>query len=237
MMTKTYALTDRGNYQIHDRGEEYSPVERLQKEGGDVVNVNDLLRISLGPVEGLERAIQDYGVSFLATLHTTNDITESLGLDEAEATRLLAILSLGKRLYAASQGSLNYIRGIEDVFRHYRAMSHLAKEQLRVALINSRYQLIHEETLAIGGIENLTITARDVFQSAVERRVVAIVLVHNHPSGDPTPSESDVVFTKEMQKAGQLLGIELLDHVIIGSDSYASCMTEEKGRTKEKPPL
>jgi DNA repair protein RadC len=106
-------------------------------------------------------------------------------------------------------------------------MSQLAKEQLRVALINSHYQLVHEETLAIGSTEYLHIQARDIFQPAVERRVTAIILVHNHPSGDSTPSQSDSDFTEHMVAAGKLLGIELLDHVIIGADSYTSCLQVE----------
>jgi DNA repair protein RadC len=103
-------------------------------------------------------------------------------------------------------------------------MNSLPKEQLRLLLINSRYQLVHEEILAVGQLDDLSIRPRDVFQPAVERRVAAILLVHNHPSGDPTPSQSDRDFTKVIQDAGELLGIELLDHVIIGHDRAESSM-------------
>ena len=226
-MNNTTYVINTASYIIHDKPDTRHPVRRLQEEGGEVLAVNDLLQIALGKNEELEKNIQEYGLQFLTNLHSVSDIVESLHIDQLEATKLLAMLSLGRRLYAAPQGSLIQIRGIEDVFQHFRAMSHLAKEQLRVALINSRYQLIHEETLAIGSTEYLHINAKDVFQSAVERRVSAIILVHNHPSGDPTPSESDQSFTIEMQKASKILGIELLDHVIIGHDTYSSCITSE----------
>lgn len=224
MPTKEYTIATQ-QYVIHDRPNEQLPVRRLQNEGGDVLSVNELLQISLGKVDGLQEIVKEYGVHFLTTLHSVPDIVESLNIDHLQATRLLAILSLGKRLYGESQGSLIQVRGIEDVYQQYRSMAHLTKEQLRVLLINSRYQLVHEETLAIGSTEYLHIHPRDVYQSAVERRVSAVILIHNHPSGDPTPSETDIEFTKQICEAGKILGIELLDHVIIGKDSSQSCLS------------
>ena len=219
-----YLLSEPPTYVIHDRPIDRIPLHRLQSEGPDVLNVNELLHLALGEADGFPERVQEYGAAFLTTLHTLDDVMETLKLDRVQASRVLAILTLGRRLFTTGQGSLVTIRGAEDVFTHYRSMATLAREQLRVLLINSRYQLVHEEVLAIGGTEALNVSGRDVFQPAVERRVSAIVLVHNHPSGDPTPSESDLEFTVRMQEAGEILGIELLDHVIIGSAAYASCM-------------
>ncbi|MEI6477861.1 MAG: JAB domain-containing protein [bacterium] len=224
-----YTIREHSGYIIHDTPPERGlPIRRLQSEGGEVLSTNELLQIALGNVDGMEEGVREYGSQFLTTLHSVNDIVESLHTDHLQATRLLAILALGKRLYAAEQGSMAHIRGIEDIYHHYRSMSQLAKEQLRVALINSRYQLVHEDTLAIGSVEYMHISPRDVFQAAVERRVTAIVLVHNHPSGDATPSQSDKEFTQEIMAAGKLLGIALLDHVIIGREGYGSCLGSEE---------
>ena len=226
MPTKTYEHTEQLNYVIHDRPIDKLPLRRLQVEGPEVLTINELLHVSLGSVDGIENTIPEYGAQFLTTLHSVSDAVEALKIDHMKASKLIAALELGKRLYSVSQGSLVHIRGIEDVFNHYRTLSHLAKEQMRVLLINSRHQLIHEEILSIGSTESLQISPKDVFQAAVERRVTAIILVHNHPSGDPAPSQTDLDFTRSIRQAGRVLGIELLDHVIIGRNSYASCVTQ-----------
>jgi len=215
-------------YIIHDRPVDKVPMRRIQNEGPEVLSVNELLSVALGQAEGIESQLQEYGTGLLTTLHSVEDIMETLKLDRIQATRMLAMLSLGKRLFTPEQGSMTQIRSIADVYNHCRSMSMLTREQLRLLLINSRYQVVHEEVLAIGGVEALSLAGRDVFQPAVERRVPAVVLVHNHPSGDPTPSESDLEFTKKMQQAAQVLGIELIDHVIIGASSYKSCLNSEQ---------
>lgn len=211
-------------YILHDRPIDQLPLRRLQKEGAEVLETNELLQIALGAVDGFDQLLGEYGIGFLRTLHSVPDIVETLKLDHLQATRLLAIITLGKRLFEQNQGSLVYIQGIEDVYQNYRSMANLAKEQLRLLLINSRHQLIHEEVVAIGSTEELHVTPKDIFQSAVERRVTAVILVHNHPSGDTTPSTADYQFSERIQQAGELLGIELLDHVVIGKDGYSSCL-------------
>jgi len=224
MPTATYTIPEVRSYIIHDRPVEALPIRRLQTEGPDVLSASQLLQISLGQADGFESILKEYGVQFLTTLHTVSDIVDTLKLDHLQATRLLAILSLGRRLFSAPQGALIVVRGINDVFEQYRIMVTLAKEQLRLLMLNSRYQVVHEEVLAIGGLDSIQISARDVFQPAVERRVSAIILVHNHPSGDPTPSQADYELTKRIKEAGELLGIELLDHVVIGRDEAKSCL-------------
>jgi len=224
MQTNTYQIRVAQEYIIHDRPIDKLPIRRLQQNGGDTLATNELLQIALGRVDGFEQLIHEYGTHFLTTLHTVPEIVETLHLDHLQATRLLAILAIGKRLYAPEQGSLITIKGIEDIYEHYRSLANLAKEQLRVLLINSRYQLVHEEIVAIGTTDALTISPKEVFQSAVERRVTAVILLHNHPSGEPTPSTSDLTFTRTMKEAATLLGIDLLDHVIVARNGYASCL-------------
>ena len=211
-------------YTIHDRPEERTPFQRLLKEGPDVLEVNELLQIALGRVEGFEDILRQYGVSFLTTLHSVSDIMEVIHLDQLQATKLLAILGLGKQLYTPAHGSLPFVRGIEDVNNLYGTLANLAREQLRILLIDSRYKLMHEEILAIGATEHLNVPMRDILQPAVERRVTAFILVHNHPSGDPTPSTTDLSFTRKVQEAAKVLDIDLLDHVIIARDGYFSCL-------------
>jgi DNA repair protein RadC len=218
-------------YTIHDRPPEKAPFKRLQTEGADVLEVNELLQIAMGKVDGFEDVLRQYGVAFLTTLHSVTDIMEVLHLDQIQATKLLAILGLGKQLYTPSQGSLPFVRGIEDIHFLYGTMANLTREQLRILLIDSRYKLIHEETLAIGATEHLNVPMLDILQPAVERRINAFILIHNHPSGDSTPSTSDLQFTHRVQEAAKVLDIDLLDHVIIARDGYFSCLNNIGKRT------
>lgn len=222
--TASYRIAPR-EYVIHDRPLEDQPVRRLHNEGSDVLSVKELLDIALGSFKS-EAVLKEYGVQFLTTLRTVEEIEEVLHVDRVQATRLLAMLALGKRLYAPNQSSLVQIRGIEDVYNHYRMLASLPKEQLWLLLINSRYQVVHEEVLSIGSTESLHISPKDVFQSAVERRATAVILLHNHPSGDPEPSKTDYEFTTKMRSAAELLGIELLDHVIVAQQGYRSCLQQ-----------
>ena len=233
MPTTSYVLTDH-YYTLHDRPDERMPIRRLQKEGADVLELNELLQIALGKVDGFEKVLQEYGASFLTTLHTVAEITELTGLDHLQATRLLAILGLGKRLYAPNYGSLPILRGPQDVYNHLRSMAYLPTEQLRLLLVNSRFQLVHEQVLAIGRREHLEIPAYEVLQAPVERRVTAFILVHNHPSGDATPSPSDLEFTEQIRKAAEFMHHDLLDHVIIAEQGYSSCMSELKLSSQEQ---
>jgi DNA repair protein RadC len=220
-------------YVIQDRPIDKIPLRRIQQEGPDVLTVQELIHLALGQAESVEGQLHEYGSGFLSTLHSVEDVMETLKLDRLQATRMLAILSLGRRLFSAEQGSLVQIQSIADVYSHCRSMSLLTREQLRLLLINSRYQIVHEEVLAIGGTETLSLTGKDVFQPAVERRITAVVLVHNHPSDDPTPSEADLAFTQRIQEAANVLGIELLDHVVIGRAGYCSCLHPEQGTFRD----
>ena len=236
MSTSDYKVSEPRLYVIHDKPLDKLPFRRLQTEGADVLKVNELLQIALGKADGFENVLNEYGIQMLSTLHSVSDIVELLNIDHIQATRLLAILALGKRVYSQPQEGLIKIRGIEDVYSHYAAMGSLTKEQLRLLVINSRYQVVHEETLSVGTADTLFIKPIDILQPAVVRNQTAIILVHNHPTGDATPSEEDISFTKRIVDAANLMGIELLDHVIITHNSYSSCLIKNtKTKDVDKP--
>jgi DNA repair protein RadC len=220
-----YVITQR-SYVIHDRPIDDHVANELTTGNADALSISELINSAMGEELTISRIVHEYGSHVLASLKNAQQIEEILGLSKKDAQKLFAILSLGKRLYAPTESSFIRIRGIEDVYTHYRSLAKLAKEQLWILLINSRYQVIHEEVLSVGSTDNLHITPKDVFQSAIERRATAVILVHNHPSGDPTPSKADLVFTKSLQKAAEVLGIDLLDHVIITNESCASCISQ-----------
>ena len=104
-------------------------------------------------------------------------------------------------------------------------MENLQKEHVRALYLDSRYKLIYEETLSIGGLNTNSIHPREVFKPAIEHNAYALILIHNHPSGDPNPSAEDLATTAMLTQAAELLSIPLLDHVIIGKNSFKSAKT------------
>jgi DNA repair protein RadC len=101
-------------------------------------------------------------------------------------------------------------------------MCYLDREHFRVVLLNTKNQVLAVETISVGGLSSSLVHPREVFKRAIQRSAAALILVHNHPSGDPTPSSEDLEVTKRLQEAGKILGIEVLDHIIIGDHQFIS---------------
>ena len=114
------------------------------------------------------------------------------------------------------------IRGPEDVYRLCRTLRRRKKEHFVVILVNSRNAVIGFETVSIGSLNASIVHPREVFLPAIENRAGSLILVHNHPSGDPTPSEEDLAITRRLVEAGRLVGIDVLDHVIVARDGFVS---------------
>lgn len=222
-MSQPYTVSPPTQYFISDRPIDKEPLRRIQKEGAEALDLNELLQVALGQAEGFENILQEYGSRFLTTLHSVKEISDALKLDHLQATRLLAILSIGRQLWGPGNGALVRISHIEEVFQHCRQMSFLDTEQLKVMVLNNRHQLMHDQIIASGHSQILQVSPLDVFQPAVARRLPALILVHNHPSGNPEPSPEDLQFSQRIKAAAAILDINVLDHVIIGRDSYRSC--------------
>jgi DNA repair protein RadC len=223
-MKTIYAIQEPVSYIIRDTEITQTAYNKIIRDGPKGLSIQELLSLSMGESESSIGHIQEYGTHSLTALNSVEEATHSLGINQKDAVQLLVTIELGRRLFQKTSGSLVRIRGIQDVFDHFRSMALLPKEQLRALLVNSRYQLVHDELLGVGSIESLHISAKDVFQAAVERRISAILLVHNHPSGDSTPSKADRDFTAEMVRIGEILGIQVLDHVVIAENGFASCL-------------
>lgn len=101
-------------------------------------------------------------------------------------------------------------------------MVHLKQEQFRVLLLDSKHRVIDHDVVSVGSLDSASVHPRDVFRPAVNRNAAFIFLVHNHPSGDPTPSEEDVLLTRKLCLCGKLIGIDIVDHIIIGRKGFAS---------------
>lgn len=212
-----YVIQEPVRYEINDR-----PFKGPQPADQTTARLGRLLKEALA-TEDFTPVLESYGVGMLAKMGSTSELIQTFDLQEAEAERLFSILSIGRIVFKDTQHPI--IRGRDDIFDRYRSMGSLNQEQLVIALVNSRYMLVHDELLARGSTEVLQLSPLEVFECAILRKIHSVVLIHNHSTGDSTPSAADYEFTKRMQTAAATLSIDLLDHVIIGKDACSSALS------------
>ncbi len=144
------------------------------------------------------------------------------GLGPAKVARLLAALELGRRL-AAWREERTLIRGAGDAARLLmERMRYLEQEHFQTIALDTRHRVLAVETVCVGSLAAVPVHPRDIFKGPIRRNAAAVILAHNHPSGDPTPSTEDKDLTRRLGRAGRLLGIEVLDHLVIGENRYVS---------------
>lgn len=215
-----YVIQEPIRYEINDR-----PFEGVPISDETATRLGHLLKEALA-TDNFQPVLEGYGIGQLAKIKSAEQLVSTFGLNEAEAEKMFRILSIGRIIFKESQTVNPIIRGRDDIFDRYRSMCSLDHEQLIIALINSRYMLVMDEVLAKGSPEMLLLSPLEVFAPVIMRKVHSVILIHNHVSGDPTPSAADYEFTKRMRVAAATLSIDLLDHVIIGKDSCSSAISE-----------
>ncbi len=145
------------------------------------------------------------------------------GIGPAKAAQLKAAIELGKRVLAAPLSSGMQVASSSDLFRHYYPLLRdLRHEVFKVVLLDAKHAIIRDATISEGSLTVSIVHPREVFNLAVRESAAAVIFVHNHPSGDPSPSEEDRVLTARLVAAGELLGIQVLDHLIVGDGRYTS---------------
>ncbi|HRJ26827.1 MAG TPA: DNA repair protein RadC [Fimbriimonadaceae bacterium] len=150
------------------------------------------------------------------------DVMEYTSLPPFEATRFLAAVELGRRAGAAAKGSVDVISRPEDVAQIFEWMRDETKEHVCALYLDSKNQVLAHRTIHIGTANASVLGPREVLREAVRVGAVGFIVVHNHPSGDPTPSPEDIEVTKKLREAGKMLDVLLLDHVIIGHHRHVS---------------
>jgi len=145
------------------------------------------------------------------------------GIGPAKAAGIKAALELGKRLGAEPLRRGAVLRSSRDVYRHYRPrLAGAPRETFWVVLLDVKNRILGEAKVSEGSLSSAVVHPREVFRPAVEESAAAVILVHNHPSGDSTPSAEDVAITRRLREAGDVMGVKVLDHVVIGGDGYTS---------------
>ena len=145
------------------------------------------------------------------------------GIGPAKAAQILAAIELGKRALATPLTAGVRIRGSRDIFQHYYpVLRDIRHELFIVVLLDAKHRVIRDVTISEGSLTVSIVHPREVFNLAVRESAAAVICVHNHPSGDPHPSEEDHALTGRLLEAGEILGIRVLDHVVIGDGTYVS---------------
>ncbi len=156
------------------------------------------------------------------------EITELHGIGEAKAIQLLAAVEIGRRVTNLCHEDRYVIRSPEDGANYcMNDMRFLSQEHFVCLYLNTKNQVLHKQTVFIGSLNASIVHPREVFKEAFRRSAASIICLHNHPSGDPTPSREDIEVTKRLVECGKMIGIDILDHLIIGEKKYVSL--KEKG--------
>jgi len=207
------------------------PREKLFGQGSKHLSNTELLALVIGSgtreasALALASRVLEMTESGLTALKSASpeELLEIKGIGEASASRILAAAELGARIAAETTYGRVRIFGADDVYKMFATeMSGEKQEIVSALLLNAKFEVIGRETISKGGIVTAHVEPRDVFRSAVKRGATGIILIHNHPSGDPTPSEDDLNATAQIEGAGELIGVKLIDHIIIGLGRHAS---------------
>lgn len=201
------------------------PRERLVARGPDALTPAELIAILLrtglkgaNVVEIGRRLLRKYGSLHGLARASVDDLKQEPGLGPDKAATLVAAFALAKRMEDERRDEQPVMDNPQTIAAYVREMNRLKDvEEFQVLLLNTRRRLIRVDKISDGTLDTILVHPREVFKSAIAANAAAIVLVHNHPSGDPTPSDADVKVTRDLIRAGQLLKIEVLDHVILGN--------------------
>ena len=216
--------------------EDERPRERLVKFGGDALSDAQLLAILIGSgASGDKKSAVDICRDLLKMFDNLSNLDRASvaalckvkGIGLAKAAQIKAALEVGKRLASTRSGNtarMTTSRAFVEYFAPF--MKNLRKEVVKVALLDNKLQIIKDFVISEGSVNSSIVHPREVMIPAIKESATKIVLVHNHPSGDPSPSQADIEITHRVSKAGEIIGIKLLDHIIIGGTEFYSFADE-----------
>lgn len=222
-------------YAIRDIPAEMRPREKLLRYGPLALTEQELLAIIIRTGNREQNAIQLaesllYSFRDLRGLNaaSSEEITEAAnGMGPAKAAQVKAALELGRRLNL-QETEVVKVRSPQDVAAWVMEdMRYLRQEHFKILLLNTKNGIIACEEVSRGSLNSSIVHPREVFTNAIRRSAAAVILIHNHPSGDPTPSQEDINVTRRLVEVGRLVGIDVLDHLIIGDGVW--CSMKERG--------
>jgi len=201
------------------------PREKLIQKGSDALSNLDLMCLLLGSgnsktrVQDVAQDVLDYIISVNPQNITLSDLTSIEGMGFAKSISVISAMELGKRL---SFSNHRYFRSPQDVWESIKHYDDSIQEHFICVMLNGGYEIIDQSVITTGLVNKTLIHPREVFAPAIEKRATAIIIAHNHPSGNLFPSQDDLEVTNRLKKAGDLLGIPLIDHIIFSCDAFCS---------------
>jgi DNA repair protein RadC len=225
--------TDKEKILIREMPKVERPREKLIEKGPENLKDEELLAILLR-TGTREKSALDLAKQILRKFPKKKfqklryeDLIQIKGVDKAKACEILAAIEFTKRILKVGEETLPKIESIKDVIAQISYLREKTREHLVALYLNARNEVVFKKHLFVGTLDANICHPREIFKHALEKNAASVILVHNHPSGDPTPSKADLEITKRIQEAGKIMGIDVLDHVIISKNKIFSF--KEKG--------
>ncbi|MBG9543554.1 RadC family protein [Cytobacillus firmus] len=220
---------------IKDFPQDERPRERFVQNGPQGLSNHELIAILLrtgtkdeSVLQLANRLLTHFEGLRLLKDASLDEITAIKGIGSAKAIQVLAAVEIGRRISNLTYDDRYIIRSPEDGANYVmHEMRFLSQEHFVCLYLNTKNQVLHKQTIFIGSLNASIVHPREVFKEAFRRSAASIICIHNHPSGDPTPSKEDIEVTKRLAESGKIIGIDVLDHLIIGENKFVSL--KEKG--------
>ena len=206
------------------------PREKFQRSGIDSLSDNDLIAILIGSgIKGKD--FKSISLSVLKKIRkgikrgnelTLEELSHIEGVGQVTAMRILSGMELGRRVYGIYSSQKFLIYNSKDAYELLKNIATYKQEHIVALYLNSRFELLEQKTVRIGGVDSAQLLPRDVITYALDNNASYVVLAHNHPSGECSPSQEDIVLTKRLNEAMDLMGIKLLEHIVIAKDGWKS---------------
>nr|WP_296955715.1 DNA repair protein RadC [uncultured Mediterraneibacter sp.] len=221
------------NHTIKEMYRDERPYEKCEQYGAEHLTDVELLAVLLRTGTKGENSIQlaqkilhpEFGQEGILNIHhwSMQQLLQVKGIGKVKAIQILCLAELTKRLAKAEAARGLDFSSPDTIAQYYMEdMRHKKKEVMKLLLLNTKSRLIAENDVSTGTVNMALVSPRELFVEALQKNAVSIILLHNHPSGDPTPSREDLQITQRVRQAGDLIGVELLDHIIIGDNRYIS---------------
>jgi len=223
------------SFTIHDLPISERPRERLQKLGVAALSAQEILALILGRgVAGesvmvtAQRLLSQFGNLKGIASASVEELAQIKGIGVAKASQIKAAFELANRLEGYPElGKKPQVKTPDEVISLVRGrLKGKKKEHFLALLLDTRGQLIKISEISVGSLDSSIVHPREVFKEALSASAASVIFVHNHPSGDPEPSEDDIKLTERLAQAGEVMGIEVLDHIVIGNNNYLSLKRE-----------
>lgn len=210
--------------------EDMRPRERLFREGSEALTTTELLAVLLRTGSSSMNVL-DLAAVLMARSgglpglmgSSLEELSSVKGVGPAKAAQIKAAMELGRRLSTTVSGYKMTIKSPADIHNLLKdKLGHCDREHFQAVFLNTKHHVITVETVSVGSLNSTLVHPRELFRNSIKRSAAALIIAHNHPSGDPTPSVEDIEITRRLVEVGNIVGIQVLDHIIIGENCYVS---------------